>query len=127
MNKKAKLVLTITITALSCAGLLILEGQTKFLRRTYDDLILGNKYHYLSCEELPPEQEVIQTMAEHEVELERIRQVSPGFVDVEIDSQTCPGKADLLIWFGTQRDGELIGEIIGGERFHGIPYRLQNR
>jgi hypothetical protein len=64
---------------------------------------------------------------QHEEVIQQIRQVAPGFVGVEIDSSTCDGKADLLIWYGTHQQRIAIEKIIGDNIFFGIPYRLQNR
>ncbi len=125
MNRKAFFALA--VAAVGCVGLLILEGQMKLARRAYDNFVLDNKDHYLPCDQLPSEMEVTRILAEHQDVVQRIEQVNPGYVGVEMDAGTCPGKADILIWFGTHQDRELIEKIIGGETFFGIPYRLQNR
>ena len=110
-----------------CVGIWILEVQTKFLRRSYDEIVLDNRNHYLSCAQLPTEAEVSQVMEEHRDAIKRINQINPGFVGIEIDSSTCPGKTDILFWYGTHQDRLRIEDIIAGETFYGIPYRLQNR
>jgi hypothetical protein len=110
-----------------CIGFWILEAQTKILRRTYDEMILDNRNHYLSCEQLPAEAEVRQVMEEHQDAIRKIEQINPGLVGVEMDASTCPGKADLLFWYGTHKERLLVEEIIPGETFYGIPYRLENR
>jgi len=110
-----------------CLGIWILEAQTKFLRRTYDNIVLDNRNHYLSCDQLPSEAEVMQVMDEHQDVVKRIEQINPGFVGVEMDTSTCPGKADILFWYGTHQDRLLIESIIAGETFYGIPFRMQNR
>jgi len=127
MNRKSIFVAALIVGAIAFAGLLILEGRAKFFGRAYDNFILDNKDHYLPCDQLPSETQVTQMLAEHQDVVQRIERVNPGYVGVEIESQTCPGKADILIWFGTHQDRELIEKIIGGESFFGIPYRLQNR
>lgn len=110
-----------------CVGIWILEAQTKFLRRTYDELVLDNRNHYLACEQLPSEAEVTQVMEDHQDALKKIEQVDPGFVGVEMDASTCPGKADILFWYGSHEDRLRIEDIIAGKTFYGVPYRLQNR
>ncbi len=127
MNRKAVFAAVTVVATVGCIGSMILEGQTKLIRRAYDNFILDNKDHYLSCDQLPTEMEVTRILAAHQDVVQRIEGVNPGFVGVEMDAQTCPGKADILIWFGTHQDRESIEKIIGGESFFGIPYRLQNR
>jgi len=110
-----------------CVAILILEVQTKFVRRIYDEIFLDNRNHYLSCEQLPPEAEVRQVTEEHQDVIREIKQVNPDFVGVEIDNSICPGKADILFWYGIHEDRLRIEGLIAGETFYGIPYRLQNR
>jgi len=115
------------LTLILCIGIWFLEVQTNFLRRTYDEIVLDNRNHYLSCEQLPTEAEVRQVMEEHRDAIKKINQINPGFVGIEIDSSTCPGKADILFWYGTHQDRLQLEAIIAGETFYGVPYRLQNR
>jgi hypothetical protein len=110
-----------------CAGIWILEAQTKFFRRAYDEIILDNRNHYLSCNQLPSEVEVRRVVETHQDVIKRIEQINPGFVGVEMDNSTCPGKADILFWYGTHEERLRIEALIAGETFYGIPYRLENR
>lgn len=110
-----------------CVALSIFESYTRFLRRTYDDRVLDNRNHYLPCDQLPTEDEVRQVMQAHLDMIERIEQINPVFVGVELDTSTCPGKADILFWYGTHQDRLLIESILADETFYGIPYRLENR
>lgn len=97
------------------------------MQRGYDNFILDNRNHYLSCNDLPTKGEVERIVEQHEDAIQKIQQIAPGFVGVEIDSLTCEGKADLLIWYGTHQQRLTIEEIIAGDTFFGVPYRLQNR
>jgi hypothetical protein len=112
---------------LLCAVGILLETRFQLAQRGYDNFILDNRNHYLSCEDLPARADVEIVVEQHRDVIQQIREIAPGFVDVEIDSVTCEGKADLLIWYGTHQQRIAIEEIIGGETFFGIPYRLQNR
>ena len=114
------------IVGVACLSLVLIEAQTKVLRRTVDDLVYDNKNHYLPCEKLPTESEVRRIVQEHQDVVEAIEQVNPGFVGVEIHP-ACAGKADLLIWYGSHENRLEIERIIGGDTFFGIPYRLNNR
>ena len=58
--------------------------------------------------------------------IEEIKRVNPGFVVVRIDTTTCPGKADIVIEYPSHQDRLAIEEIIDGETFFGVPYRLRN-
>lgn len=110
-----------------CLGIWIIELQTKVLQKTYDEVVLDNRNHYLSCEELPTVAEVRRVLETHQDVIEKIEQINPGFVGVEMDAFTCPGKADILFWYGTHKDRLLIESMIAGDTFYGIPYRLRNQ
>ena len=113
--------------ALMCGTVTLVEARFHLLQRGYDRFILDNRNHYLSCEDLPAKADTEKILEQHQDIIRQIRDVAPGFVGVEIDSIACEGKADLLIWYGTHQQRIAIEEIIGGETFFGIPYRLQNR
>ena len=115
------------IILILCVGILIFESQTKLFRRTYDEFVLDNHNHYLPCEKLPTETEVSRVMEAHQDVIEKIGQINPGFVGVEVDTSTCPGKADIIFWYGTHQDRLLIESIINDDTFYGIPYRLRNQ
>ena len=112
---------------LICVTGIVLEVQFKIVQRAYDHFVLDNRNHYLSCKDLPAKVEVERVMEQHEDIIRQLQRVSPGFVGVEMDTSTCEGKADLLIWYGTHEQRIAIEKIIGADTFFGIPYRLQNR
>ena len=127
MKKSGGPVLAVLVLILIlCIGIWILEAQTKIPRKTYDEVILDNRNHYLSCEQLPSESEVRQVIEAHQDVIAKIEQINPGFVGVEVDTSTCPGRADILFWYGTHQDRLLIESIIADDVFYDIPYRLQN-
>ena len=110
-----------------CSIVAVLEARFKIVQRGYDNFVLDNRNHYLPCRELPTQAEVEGIVAQHQDIIQQIQQVATGSVGVEIDSSMCEGKADLLIWYGTHGQRVAIEEIIAGDTFFGIPYRLQNR
>jgi len=112
---------------LLCVIGIILETQFQVMQRAYDRFVLDNRNHYLSCQDLPEKSRVEKVVEKHQDVLQRIQQVAPGSVGVEIDSSTCEGKADLLIWYGTHAQRIAIEKILSADTFFGIPYRLQNR
>jgi hypothetical protein len=125
-SARSRLVM-LALVLVVCLGTWIVESQTKFFRRIYDDVILDNRNHYLSCERLPSEEEVRRVMEEYQDTIEKIEQINPSFVGAEIDTSTCPGKADIIFWYGTHQDKLLIENIIANDTFYEVPYRLQNR
>lgn len=127
MNIKKRIFLLAIGSLLLCLLATIVEAQFKFARRAYDRFILDNQNHYLTCADLPTKNEVEMTVEGHKDVVQRIQQVAPGSVGVEIDSLTCEGKADLVIWYGNHEQRVAIERILGGDTFFGIPYRLQNR
>lgn len=96
------------------------------LREARDDLIYDSKNHYLPCEKLPASAEVIRVISEHAETVRRIEQVNPGFIGVQIDTNSCPGRSDIVIWYATHKDRLAIEKIIDGDTFFGIGYRLIN-
>lgn len=129
MKKKLRKSIFFLIIAflLVCAVGTVVEVQFKPLQRAYDYYVLDNRNHYLSCNELPTESEVKSMLEQHQDVIQEIEQVAPENVGVEVDSSTCAGKADLLIWYGSHQQRIAIEKIIAGDTFFGIPYRLQNR
>jgi hypothetical protein len=128
MKKLTRLMLwVLALLAVLCIGGLIVESQTKFLLKAYDEVILDNRNHYLSCDKLPSESEVRRVMEAHQDVITKIEQINPGFVGVEVDTSTCPSKADIIFWYGTHQERLQIENLIGDDTFYGIPYRLQNR
>ena len=126
MKNSEKLNWAVLILVL-CMGILIFESQTKFFRKTYDEIVLDNRNHYLPCEQLPSESDVRRVMEANQDVIVKIEQVNPGFVGVEVDTSTCPGKADIIFWYGTHQDRSMIESIISDHTFYGIPYRLRNQ
>jgi hypothetical protein len=123
---KISVILIIAIVV-ACGCIFVIEAQTKIVRRAYDNFILDNENHYLPCEKLPTETEVSKVIQEHQDMIRAIEQVNPGLVGVDMDTMTCSGKADLIIWYATHQDRVEIKRLIGEDTFFGVPYRMQNR
>ncbi|HLF05479.1 MAG TPA: hypothetical protein VI855_09720 [Dehalococcoidia bacterium] len=88
-----------------------------WLRKVGDDLIYDSKKHHLSCDQLPTAEEVARVVSEHQETVQKIEQVNPGFVMVQVDTGTCPGRADMVILYGAHRDRVEIEKIINGDTF----------
>ena len=112
---------------LACGLVLFSEARFQTIQRGYDEFVLDDHNHYLTCEDLPSSTAVETTVQEHADVIQEIQEIAPGVVGIEVDSSACVGKADLLIWYGTHQQRVAIERIIGGDTFFGIPYRLQNR
>ena len=119
--------LIVLLLLILCLAAVLVEGQTHTLRHFMDDVLYDNWNHYLTCEKLPASGQVEQVLQEHAIVLEAIAAVHPGNAGVDVDTMSCPGKADLVIWYASHRDRLEIERILGGETFYGVPYRLNNR
>jgi len=126
-NPRRDIVLLMVGLLIICVTAVALETRLKVIQGAYDNFVLDNRNHYLSCQELPTKLEVEKALEQHKDVVRNIEQIAPGFVGVEIGSLSCEGKADLLIWYGTHRQRLTIEKIVDGDTFFGIPYRLQNR
>ena len=125
--KKAPFIVLIIAVIVICLGVTIAEIQMNFIQRLMDNVLYDNRNHYLSCEQLPTVAAVMQVVEEHQDLIQEIEQMNPGFVGVEIDTFTCPGKADLVFWYGGHEERVAIENIINNGTFFEVPYRLHNR
>ena len=116
----------VVVLVILCAGILLIEAQTKIIRRWIDDVIYDNQNHYLACEQLPSISEVEKVLEEHHDMVDQIEAVNPGFVGVEV--HPCGnGNADITFWYDSHQDRIMIEQIIGNDTFFGVPYNLHNR
>jgi len=127
MSKGWKIIVLLAVVLVACLTVIAIEAQTKIIRRAYDNIVLDNRDHYLPCEKWPTEAEVREIVQQHQDTVQAIKQVNPELVGIDIDTFTCPGKADLTIWYATHQDRLAIERIIGDDTFFGVPYRLHNR
>ena len=129
MNHRRRSVVVIMVVLavlVACLAVLIIEPQTRFIRRLVDDALYDNRYHYLPCEQLPSLAEVERVLEEHQDVIRQIEAVNPGLVGVDV--MTCgAGNADLTFWYASHRDRVAIEQIIGDDTFFGMPYNLNNR
>lgn len=100
----------------------------KTISRIYSRLILDNKEHLLSCEELPSVDKVKEVMNEHQNILQEIEQINPGNVFVAAGTyEDCVDKSDIVISYASHQNRLEIEKIINDKMFFGVPYRLQNQ
>lgn len=104
------------------------EKRTHFFGQLYANWILDNKEHFLSCSELPPAKKVEQVLKEHKQEVEKIKNIAPGYVRVSKGNggNGCIDTADIIIYYASHSQRVQIENTIGADTFFGIPYRLKN-
>lgn len=110
-----------------CVGVLLVEAQTRMIRRWIDDVLYDNRYHYLPCEQLPSLSEVERVIQEHQDILQQIKAVNPGLVGVDVNPCGAGQNADITFWYASHQDRIAIERIIGSDTFFGVPYNLNNR
>ncbi len=126
MNRKTYIIILIVVVLMTCCASALLLANSKAIKRLFVNHVYDNREHFLSCEELPSRAEAMRIMEEHQEVIRKIEQVHPGFIDIEIDTTSCPGKADIVFMYPSHSDRLAIEELIDGDRFFGIPYRLRN-
>ena len=105
MSKSKKIIVSLLLLmAAVCLGAIAIESQTRIIWRSYDNLVLDNRDHYLPCEKLSAEAEVRAILQQHQDIVQAIEQVDPGHVGVDVDSSACSGKADLVIWYASHQN-----------------------
>ncbi len=86
----------------------------------------------LGCEGFPTVEEVEQLLAEHHETVQRIKDVHPHHVFVNVDP--CPGGAGIRISYGNYQDRLEILKILDEAgatdeapgKFFGVPFRMNN-
>jgi len=125
-KRKALLLIFAIFVLVVCVGILLIEIQTKVVRRWVDDVLYDNRNHYFPCEQLPSASEVERIIGERQDIIHQIEAVNPGFVEIEVN--TCgEGNADITFWYASHKDRITIEQIIGSDTFFGVPYNLHNR
>lgn len=124
MKKRYKVLLILLILLVLAV---VTEPFTHLYHRLADTLIYNNYRHYLPCRALPDLAEVEAVVAAHADLIARIEAVSPGTVDIEIDSLSCAGKGSVVIYYASKADRERIEAILPERDFFGVPLSLINR
>ncbi len=124
MKTRYKAILILFALALAAV---VTEPYTKLCHRVADVLIYNNHRQYLPCSDLPELGEVEDIAAQRPEVIEQIGGLSPGNIEVVIDSMTCPGKASIAIYYANTAEREKIDEILPDKTFFGVPTSLINR
>lgn len=107
MNSKRKILTGICIASavlVICVGILLVEVQTKIVRRWIDNVLYDNRNHYLPCEQLPPVSEVERIVQEHQDIIQQIEAVNPGLVGLEVNACGAGQNADITFWYASHDD-----------------------
>ena len=113
----------IWITILILLGVLfVAEARTHFIAKWVSDVVYDNRAPHWRCEDLPSLADVEKTVAAHQDVIEQIEAIDPDYIDIEIDSSSCPGKGSLTIEYPSHADRTQIEALIG-ETFFGIPWK----
>ena len=131
LNSERKILAVISVASIVvfviCVGILLVESQTRIMRRWIDHVLYDNRYHYLPCEQLPPISEVEKIIQEHQDIIQQIEAVNPGRVGVDVNTCASGRNADITFWYASHKDRIAIEQIIGSDKFFGVPYNLNNR
>ena len=118
------------IVGIFAVGLLafaIWEANSAHLRDLLSVSIYGTKPHRIPCEKWPKREEVEQALERHIGVIRRIESIKSGSIDLSINTWSCPGKAELYIYYPANHHIKEIKTIIGDEKyFFGVPYTLRN-
>ena len=119
----------ISLVLLVALNLVLFEVNTAWGRNLVIETIYGS-YHWVPCSRWPTPEEVQQVIDENLDVVNRIEAVTPRSRTVSLHVNTdasCPGKADIRIFYGGRRDKDAVREIIGDDKyFFGVPYRMSN-
>ena len=110
----------------ACCGAVFFLARSHVLAGLYNEIVLDNYDHFLPCEKLPTAAEVHRILEANQETVEAIKAVNPGFVWVEVDESSCPGRADMVIYYAGHQDRLAIEKILGGHTFYGVPCRFRN-
>ena len=112
---------------LAALAVIIVEANTYYVRDLLYLDVYGSKPHRIPCEDWPTPSEVRQILDEHSDIVRRIEMINPGGIKVEINNRTCPGKADIRIFYATAVDRQEIELRLEDKKyFLGVPYMLRN-
>lgn len=91
------------------------------------DILYDNKLHNIPCDQLPQRELVERVLENNNAAVIAVEAMTEGSGWVEVGFlNDCPDKADIVIYFGGHRQRVRIEQLIGGDLWFGIPYRMIN-
>lgn len=102
------------------------ESKVHTLARLFDNYILDNYNHYLSCEQLPDREYVELVLSENVDLVNALYAAGANAVGTGDSEMSCEKTADIIIFYNGHDDRVRIEEILGNQTFKGIPIRLKN-
>jgi hypothetical protein len=126
-RKKMIVLISVLAAGMICLGVfLVYELMAHPFRHWLDDLVYDNYNHYMPCEDLHTIGEVNEAVQANRSILEQVDQLAPGIVGWQVE-EPCPGKGDILFWYGSHDQRNQVEALIGSEEsFFGIPIRMRN-
>ena len=119
----------IGLVVLVALNLVLFETNTAWGRNLVIESIYGS-YHWVPCSRWPTPEEAQRVLDERHDVVRQIEAVTPRSRTASLyvnTDESCPGKADIRITFGSRRDKDAIRGIIGDDKnFFGVPYRMSN-
>ena len=107
--------------------LTVVEARTYYARDLLKETVYGSKPHRVPCDRWPTPDEVRRVIDQHREVVRQIESINPGFTVLDINTLSCPGRADTQILYATASDREAIKLILGdGKYFSGVPYQMRN-
>ena len=70
---------------------------------------------------------VNRLVEENQATVGAILAVHPGHVFVDVDRDSCPGRADIVIAYASHADRTRIDALLGDGTLFGVPLRLRNQ
>ena len=112
------------VFGLALLGILVLtvvEARTYYGRDLLMETVYGSKPHRVPCDQWPTPDEVRRVIDQHQEVVRQIESINPGFTVLDINTLSCPERADIQILYATARDREAIKLILGDGKYSGLP------
>lgn len=107
--------------------MIVVEVSTYYVRDQFHQSFYGAKPHRVPCKDWLTPGEVQRILEDHLDVVHRIEAINPGFVAVNVNTISCPGKADIRIYYATAADRQAIKSELGESKYlFGVPYQLHN-
>ena len=112
------------ITPLVALVSVIVVGGLAFL--IYQIVFAEPDNKKVACNELPTAEKVQIILIEHNDIIQELAKLgTENTIRFDADATRCPGKADIFIIYGTEKQRHQIKDRIG-DKFFGVPYRMAN-
>ncbi len=119
--RRAILISIAALIGIALVGVAVTSGP-----RWYDEHLLGNRAHGRGCADLPSEQDMRALLDRNATTVEAVRAIEPaGTVNLEA-GQSCPGRWDLLLTYGSKDQRRQAERLIIGTELESAPISWRN-